>query len=121
MAAQNANPPPWDDSMSDGCSGAPDYGYKIVCKRHDHRYFLGGDETDKAFGDDKFYLEMQDPRYVKSWFWRAVARGGLARVRWAGLRFITINYPPGHRLRRLADDSREVFNWLGTANEDELT
>ena len=120
MAKQNANPPRWDDSMSDGCSGVLDLGYKIVCERHDHRSYLGGDETDKAFTDDKFYLEMQDPRYVKSRFWRAVARGGLARVRWAGLRFITINYPPGHRLRRLADNSVESFNWLGIANEAEI-
>lgn len=113
MAKQDRNPGPWNDSMSDGCSGVPDYGYKVPCARHDRRYFIGGDADDKAYADDQFYLEMQDPRFVKSGFWRFVARNGLARTRWVGIRFATYNYPPGHRLRRASDDSIEAFNWLG--------
>ena len=120
MAKQDANPGKWDDSMADGCSGVLDLGFLIPCRRHDHRYFLGGDEVDKAFGDDKFYLEMQDKRYVPNWFWRTAAKCGMARERWVGIRFLTYNYPPGHRLRRNEDDSIEAFNWLGTANEDEI-
>lgn len=113
MAKQNAVPGPWSDSMSDGCSGVLDLGYRISCARHDHRYFVGGDADDKSFADNEFYLDMQDPRYTKSKFWRFVARNGLARIRWVGIRFATYNYPPGHRLRRENDDSIEAFNWLG--------
>lgn len=113
MAAQNSTPGEWVVSMADGCSGVLDLGYRIPCCRHDERYFYGGDEHDKAYADDLFYLDMQDPRYVRSSFWRWMARHGLARERWAAVRFVTINYPPGHRLRRRADDSIEAFNWLG--------
>ena len=113
MAKQQRDPPPWQDHMSDGCSGVPNYGYRIPCLRHDIRCYYGGDADDKSLCDDLLYLEMQDPRYVESRFWRFVARNGLARTRWAGVRFITINYPPGHPNRRAPDNSLEVFNWLG--------
>lgn len=119
MAAQNANPPPWDDSMSDGCSGVFDLGFCTPCVRHDHRYHLGGDADDKAFADDELYQDMKDPRFV-NWFWRGAATGGMARERWTGVRMLTINYPPGHRLRREENGSVEAFNWLGTANEKEI-
>ncbi len=114
MAKQNANPGPWDDSMADGCSGVLDFGFGIPCCRHDLRYYYGGPSPDdKSHADDLFYLEMQDPRYVPSRFWRWMARRGMARIRWTGVRFTTYNYPPGHRLRRNQDDSIEAFNWLG--------
>lgn len=106
--------------MSDGCSGVFNLGFLIPCRRHDHRYYLGGDADDKAYADDQLYLDMKDPRYVK-WFWRMVATAGMARERWAGVRILTINYPPGHRLRREDNGSVEAFNWLGKANEAELT
>ena len=64
MAAQNANPEPWDDSMADGCSGVFNLGYRKPCCRHDHRYYLGGDAEDKAFADDMMYQDMKDPRWV---------------------------------------------------------
>ena len=105
--------------MSDGCSGVLNLGFRKVCVRHDHRYYLGGTVDDKSFSDDKLYLEMKDPRYV-NWFWRTVAKAGMARERWAGVRIFTINYPPGHRLRREENASIEAFNWLGSANEGEI-
>ncbi len=120
MASQDPNPPPWKDSMSDGCSGVFNLWFKVPCTRHDHRGYLGGDADDKAFADDKLYLEMMDPRYVKSWIGRAVAKAGMAREGCAGVRIFAINYPPGHRLRRADEGALEVFNWLGKANEEEI-
>lgn len=47
--------PPWDDSMSDGCSGAPFLskllGAVACCKRHDEAYYYGGTRADREQAD----------------------------------------------------------------------
>lgn len=109
MAKQDANPPPWDDSMSDGCSGVFNLGYTKPCKNHDRKYHVGGTVEDKLLADDELYDDM----CATPGFWGWMARHGMARERYIGVRFFTYNYPPWHPRRRKSDDSIEAFNWLG--------
>ncbi len=109
MAKQNANPGDWDDSMADGCSGVIDFGFTKACNAHDRKYFLGGTVEDKLVADGEFYYAMcRTPGY---WGW--IARHGMARIRYNGVRFLTYNYPPGHPSRNEDGTCLEAFNWLG--------
>jgi hypothetical protein len=108
MAKQDANPPPWDDSMANGCSGVLDLGFTAECNQHDAEYHVGGTVEDKLVADGNFYDNMCN----KSGFLGWLARHGLARTRYIGVRWITYNYPPGHPKRK-TDIRVEAFNWLG--------
>ncbi len=108
MAKQDLNPPPWDDSMADGCSGVLDLGFIVACNKHDMKYHFGGSVEDKLIADGEFYDDM----CATPSFWGWMARRGLARVRYSGLRFATYNYPPGHR-KRSNQQYVEAWNWLG--------
>ncbi len=76
MASQDSNPPPWDDSMSDGCSGVMDWlpfvgDMRDCCIEHDRRYHFGGTEADKRIADLKFRRCIQAKR--RCWFCHKVA------------------------------------------------
>ena len=83
MAKQDPNPPPWDDSMSDGCSGVLDWlplvgDMSAACRRHDKAYHYGGTAVDKVYAD--MQLE-KDIRALGGWLaWLC------ARVRFWGVR-----------------------------------
>lgn len=109
MAKQDANPPSWDDSMSDGCSGVPNYGYGQVCITHDRAYHYGGTLEDKLVADGLFHKGMCDLPGFAGWF----ARAGFANIRYTGIRATTYNYPPGHEMRDEYSILFEAFNWLG--------
>ena len=108
VAKQDPRPPPWDDSMADGCSGVPDLGCTIPCKNHDHKYHVGGTVEDKLIADGEFYTDMCNT----PGFWGWIARHGLARERYIAVRWLTYNYPPGHP-NRSEENYIEAFNWLG--------
>jgi len=111
MAKQDPNPPPWNDLMSDGCSGVHDFFWRKVCVAHDEAYHLGGTEVDKQIADDNLYHRMCDPEWsgkVGAW----LGRHGAARRRYIGVRWLTYNYPPGHPARSKGSYA-EAFNWLG--------
>lgn len=50
--------PPWDASMSDGCSGAPLLSgipaARACCVVHDEAYYYGGSATDRLVADVRF-------------------------------------------------------------------
>lgn len=104
MAAQDRNPPKWNDAMSDGCSGVWDwFGSHGACVAHDKAYHYGGGVADKLAADDKLYSDLYNLGFPWSW--------GYAKLRYDGVRALTYSYPPGHTLRwgiRV-----EAFNWLG--------
>tara|TARA_Y100000310_G_scaffold184552_1_gene184692 strand:+ start:2249 stop:2587 length:339 start_codon:yes stop_codon:yes gene_type:complete len=108
MAHQTANPRPWVTSMADGCSGVLDLGYTVPCEKHDRAYHYGGSIEDKLVADGKFYDDMCEV----PGFWGWMARRGIARTRYIGVRWTTYNYPPGHPSRK-TDVRIEAFNWLG--------
>ncbi len=108
MAHQTANPPEWDNSMADGCSGVLDLGYEIPCIAHDRAYHYGGTVEDKLIADGKFYDDMCNV----GGFWGFMARMGIARERYIGVRWTTYNYPPGHP-QRSESIYIEAFNWKG--------
>lgn len=109
MAKQDPNPPMWDDSMSDGCSGVIDLGFKVPCAKHDEKCHYGGSVEDKLIADGEFYSDMCDT----PGFWGWVARHGVARIRYNGVRFLTYNYPPNHPARSRATGLVEAWNWEG--------
>ena len=109
MAAQTLNPGPWHDLMSDGCTGVFNLGYKKECINHDRKYHFGGTVEDKLIADGEFYDDM----CAVPGFWGWVARRGLARIRYNGVRFLTYNYPPGHHKRKYSDKLVEARNWKG--------
>ena len=108
MARQDPNPPPWDDSMADGCSGVVDFGYTWACNRHDRAYHYGGTVEDKLIADGQFYDDM----CATPGFWGWLARHGVARERYIGVRWTTYNYPPGHPARS-ESIYVEAWNWIG--------
>lgn len=116
MADQTTSPLPWDDTMSDGCSGVLDLGFTKACIAHDEKYHYGGDIVAKMVADDEFYQDMVDT----SGFWGWVARRGLARERYIGVRTLTYNYPPGHSMRR-SFHKVEAWNWLGPGMPEKET
>ncbi len=66
MAKQDPNPPPWDDSMSDGCTGVPDWlpfvGSMVKeCRNHDKAFHEGGSEEDFIRANEIFFT----PAFVK--------------------------------------------------------
>ena len=77
MADQNANPPPWDDSMAGGCYCVLDLGYRKPCNNHDKAYYEGGGVEDKLNADGQFY----DDLCAVPGFWGWMARHGIARIR----------------------------------------
>jgi hypothetical protein len=47
--------PPWNDAMSDGCSGPVPVGepkYLACCFRHDEAYYYGGSRADRLVADE---------------------------------------------------------------------
>ena len=116
MAKQDYNPPPWNDSMSDGCSGVLDLGYSIPCRNHDRAFHYGGTVRDKKIADWNLYIDM----WTVKGFWGWVARRGLARVRYWGVRWLTYNYPPWDPARVKFPFRLERFNWLGPGSPDKL-
>lgn len=109
MAKQDANPPPWDNSMADGCTGVLNLWFTKACNKHDERYHAGGTVEDKLFADGEFYSDMCKTPGIGGW----LARHGIARERYIGVRWTTYNYPPGHHARSEDESYIEAFNWLG--------
>jgi|TARA_Y100000310_G_scaffold70538_1_gene66228 hypothetical protein len=95
--------------MSDGCSGVCDFGFTRACINHDRRYHYGGDVADKLVADDLLYRDMVET----PGFWGWMARRGMAKVRYTGVRMFTYSYPPDHPLRADQKNRVEAFNWLG--------
>lgn len=108
MAKQDPNPPAWRREMGDGCSGVPDYYYADACDAHDRAYHIGGTVEDKLIADGQLYWDMCNTKGFGGW----LARRGLARIRYNGVRWTTFNYPPGHP-QRAEGRYIEAFNWLG--------
>ena len=63
----------------------------------------------KLAADDQFYQDMCAVPGIGGW----IARRGLARIRYTGIRMFTYSYPPGHRNRVDQKNRVEAFNWLG--------
>ncbi len=95
MAAQDPHPPPWHDSMSDGCS-CPlvmkpfMWPFRKYCLEHDEKYHAGGDWVAKAKADVRLYNDI----HGHSWYGRLVAQ-----TVYNGVRAGTYNFPPQHELR----------------------
>jgi len=108
MAAQNANPAPWHDSMSDGCSCPKIFKplmlpFRKDCLNHDAKYHNGGTWQDKERADTALYDEI----YAHGWYGRM-----LAPWVYNGVRVGTYNYPPGHELRSWRKLSKaKSWNW----------
>ena len=112
MAKQDADPPAWEKGMGDGCSGVLDLGFTAACDRHDKKYHYGGNVEDKLIADGEFYDDMVET----PGFWGWIARHGVARIRYTGVRFTTYNYPPNHSHR--SDGAYiEAFNWKGPGRQ----
>lgn len=109
MAKQDPNPPPWHDNMADGCSGVVDLGFTEECNTHDKKYHFGGTVEEKLIADGEFYSDMCNKKGFLGW----LARRGLARERYIGVRWLTYNYPPGHKARSRATGLVEAWNWEG--------
>jgi hypothetical protein len=75
--------PPWDDAMSDGCTGAPFLDVcpeaHACCVRHDERYYYGGSKADRRRADQAFYTCL---RAIGIPLWRAQA--SYRFIRWFG-------------------------------------
>ena len=101
MARQDRNPPPWDDSMRDGCSWVPDWlpfvGSMVrCCKSHDKAFFFGGSREDfeKANNDFKECIQRTGKRrcmicgkvafFVGKWRKWGVERFGEENFNWLG-------------------------------------
>ena len=100
MAYQNANPPLWDDSMGDGCSGVLDRLPSVgdisdCCNEHDKAFHYGGDEADWRAANKGFYDCIHKKR--RYWFCYQVSKL-VAWERRAGVRAF----------------GRSAFNWLGS-------
>jgi hypothetical protein len=67
VARQDANPPPWSDDMSDGCTGVLDRWFWVnlrdCCVTHDRRFHYGGTDTDYVRANEEF----QDCTAAKPW------------------------------------------------------
>ena len=86
---------PWDDAMSDGCSGAPwlssDPAARACCVRHDARYYVGGSAADRLDADRAFRADLLAAGIVRwraEFAYRAVRifggpQGRIPRVSWA--------------------------------------
>ena len=94
MAKQDANPPPWDDSMSDGCTGVPDWLPRVgsmvdCCTAHDKAFHWGGDEEDFVRANQEFEDCIRRPwclfcRMVAWWRRRGVKYFGRSAFNWKG-------------------------------------
>ena len=96
MAQQNSHPPPWDDSMSDGCTWVPDWlpfvgSMLACCRQHDRAYHYGG-------GRREFHAANEA-------FRECIASLG----RWC----ILCKIVAWARFRGVEAFGRESFNWLG--------
>ena len=95
MADQNHDPAPWKDSMSDGCSGVPDW-YPLIgsllrpCINHDRAYHYGGTHEANRLDADQMFREETHEIAQKLTGWRKWILGplvhGLAEVRYRGVR-----------------------------------
>ena len=99
MAKQDPNPPPWNPSMGDGCSGVLDWlpgigDMTYCCDKHDKAFYYGGGEAEFQKANDDFRKCLKARR--RCWLCAGVAKL-VSRVRgWAVDRF-----------------GRSHFNWLG--------
>ena len=92
MAKQDANPPPWDRSMSDGCTGVLDWlpfvgSIEDCCVDHDEAFHWGGTREDFVKANKKFFKCIHKKK--RCWFCHQVAkvvahvrRGGVRRFGW---------------------------------------
>jgi deferrochelatase/peroxidase EfeB len=72
--------PPFDPTISDGCTGVRDFGVRHCCVAHDRDYWYGRTSQDRAAAD----RELR---------WCIQAEGGafywcLGWVRWVGVRLL---------------------------------
>ncbi len=85
--------PPWDDSMSNGCSFSPDVndGVRAACTLHDKAYYYGGSAQDRLNVDKTFRKDLRAAGmspWVASIYYRGVRTFGgpglrLKRVSWS--------------------------------------
>ena len=99
MAKQNPNPPTWDKSMSDGCSGVLDWLPMVgdmtdCCEEHDRAYYYGGGEAEFQAANDRF--RRCNASLGKCWLCHKAA--------------ILVSRVRGWGVDRFA---RSAFNWKG--------
>lgn len=99
MARQDRFPPPWQDSMSDGCSWVADWlpfvGWmRDCCREHDRAYHYGGGTKDFHAANARFRECIANNN--RCWLCRRVAK----IVAWI-------------RYRAVEDFGEQAFNWLG--------
>ena len=110
MAKQDSNPPPWNDSMSDGCTAPMFLKWALrfllkYCRRHDEKYHFGGDWSAKLKADDELYEDIYNDG-----FWGRRLAG---TIYWH-IRMYTYNFPPGHSNRSWRHLTKgKAYNWLG--------
>lgn len=78
MAKQTRNPGTWNDSMSDGCTGVPDWlpfvGSMIkCCRKHDKAFFYGGTYEDFLTANKKFKKCIEKAGNERCWVCGKVA------------------------------------------------
>ncbi len=93
MAKQDTNPPPWLDSMSDGCTGVPDRlpiigNMRPDCVQHDKRYHYGGTEEEKLIADLEFKANIENNLKEMHWLKRIIAWPLVKAC--AGWRFVAV-------------------------------
>ncbi len=97
--------PPWDDSMSDGCSALP-IGPRAMrrrfntwvfskwpdasagCLAHDRSYYYGGTMEDRTLADEDLMDDWEEagvPGWVRRLAWRFIRSGGGPRWRTPGV------------------------------------
>jgi hypothetical protein len=114
MARQNSNPPPWNESMSDGCSAfvlkLALWPFKKYCLLHDEAYHYGGTQAwQKDQADSTLYWNIRN----HSWYGRLCAYSVYNAVRWG-----TYNYPPRHPLRSSRKLTKtKAWNWRLTTED----
>lgn len=84
--------PPWNDSMSDGCSFAPIAdsipGCHGCCVRHDEAYYYGGSKADRLAADNALkacWIANGMARWRAEWRYRRVRILGVPWLRIKGV------------------------------------
>ncbi|KKN77944.1 hypothetical protein LCGC14_0355090 [marine sediment metagenome] len=94
MAAQNPNPGPWDNSMSDGGTAIPD---KLILSgsahdvfvRHDHDYHFGGSLWDKIKADARMAWGL----LKKPGSWKLISLPAFLAVSTVGIKYFNWKGP----------------------------
>jgi len=91
MAKQDLKPPPWLDSMSDGCTCVKDRVFgvdvKQPCVNHDEAYHMGGGGADRLKADKNLCKEIHLIA-SKQTGWRKPVIHTLAEIRYIGVRVL---------------------------------